>query len=152
MNLTIVFSTYPCAFLFPIASGSIPIPGYFRVSHGTGHFGFASAAPSVEKSRLPFQRVALRAAITDRFESYRINIGNGTIWLCLPELYGNHFTRDFDNNEPITTPILQLCRFPHHLHPLLRCYILNYGFNILDDECHHGPGQGHVHPDLLEPR
>ena len=68
-----MFSTYPCAFLFPIASGSIPIPGYFRVSHGTGHFGFASAAPSVEKSRLPFQRVALRVAITDRFESYRIN-------------------------------------------------------------------------------
>ena len=128
-----------------------PFQGNLGISHGTTALWLRDCGPGTAKGPPAGFQVALRVAITDRFESYRINIGSGAIWFRLPELYGNHYPRDFDNNEPITTPILQLCRFPHHLHPLLHCYILDYDFDILDDECHHGPGQGHVHPDLLEP-
>ena len=128
-----------------------PFSGYIGIPMGLSQLADAAAAPALEKGHPYFDVFALRVAIAVRFPSYRNNIGSGAIWLCLPELYGNHYPRDFDNNEPITTPILQPCRYLHHLHPLLRCYILDYDFNILDDECHHGPGQGHVHPDLLEP-
>ena len=128
-----------------------PFQGNLGISHGTTALWLRNRDPGIAKGPPTFQQVALRVAILVRFPSYRNHIGSGAIWLWLPELYYDNYPRDFDNNEPITTPILQLCRFLHHLHPLLRCYILDYDFDILDDECHHGPGQGHVHPDLLEP-
>ena len=119
---------------FPFSSGIL------GTSHGTLALWLRDCDPGIAKGPPTFHFVALRVAILVRFPSYRNHIGSGAIWLWLPELYYDNYPRDFDNNEPITTPILQLCRFLHHLHPLLRCYIrdiLDYDLDILDDECHH---------------